>query len=110
MVLICLLVAFLGEKPGLLPPAILLLVVDMVWPNFYYYPAKLWFGLAYLMSIIMSKVIFTLLFLVLVVPVGAVRRLLGADAMQIGSWKKATGSVFTNRNCTYEAKDIERPY
>lgn len=110
MVLICLLIAYFGERPRFAVLAIILLIVDMVWPPIFHYPAKVWFGLAHLMGAIMSRVLLTLLFFSLVTPLGLIRRLWGADPMQLKKWKKGNDSVFKTREHTYKAEDIEQPY
>jgi hypothetical protein len=109
-VLICLLVAYLGQRPRFALYAIILLVIDMVWPSFFYYPSKLWFGIAHLMGAVMSRVLLTVMFFVLVAPLGLLRRLGGADAMQLKQWKKGTASVFKTRDHTYTGSDVEHPY
>ncbi len=110
MVLICLLIAYFGERPRFAVLAILLLIVDMVWPLIFHYPAKLWFGLAHLMGAIVSRILLTVLFFGLVTPLGLLRRLGGADPMQLKKWKKGNDSVFKTRDHTYTAEDIEQPY
>lgn len=110
MVLICLLIAYFGQRPRFALLAILLLVVNMVWPSLFHYPAKVWFGLAHLMGAVMSRVILTVLYFGLVTPLGLLRRVWGADPMQMKKWKKSTSSVFKTRDHTYQAQDIEQPY
>lgn len=110
MVLICLLVAYFGNRPKFAAVAIVLLIIDMVWPPVFHYPAKIWFGLAHLMGAVMSRVLLTVLFFGLVTPLGLLRRLAGADPMQRKKWKKGTDSVFKTRDHTYSAHDIEQPY
>ena len=110
MVLICLLVAHFGQQHKLLPLAIFLLIIDMVWPKLFFYPSKAWFGLAGLMGAVMSRVILTVLFYVVVTPVGVLRRICGADSMQKKRWKDGKMSVFEVRDHTYQSQDIEQPY
>jgi hypothetical protein len=110
MALICLLIAYWGERPRLVILAILLLVVDMVWPPIFHYPAQAWFGLAHFMGAIVSRILLSVLFFGLVTPLGLVRRLGGADPMQRKKWKQGDDSVFRKRDHTYSARDIEQPY
>ena len=110
MVLICLLIAYAGNRPKFAALAIIILVIDMIWPPVFHYPAKIWFALAHLMGAIMSRVLLTLLFFGLVTPLGLVRRLGGADPMQRKKWKKGNDSVFKTREHVYSAEDIEQPY
>ena len=110
MVLICLLIAHIGHHERFVFVAIVLLVINMVWPSCFHYPSKLWFGLAHLMGAVMSRVLLTVLFFGLVTPLGLVRRIGGADPMQMKKWKKGNSSVFRTRDHTYSAQDIEQPY
>ena len=110
MVLICLLAAYYRSDQRFLLAAIVVLVIDMVWPGLFYYPSKAWFGLAHLMGNVVSRIILTALFFGVVAPVGIVRTMFGADPMRRKRWKDGDGSVFETRDHTYEAKDIEQPY
>jgi hypothetical protein len=110
MVLICLLWAYWGARPGAVPLAIGLLLLTMVWPKAFKPLAVLWFGLSHLLGAVVSRIILTLLFFLLVTPVGLVRRWVGADSLQLKKWKKDRGSVFVVREGTILPKDLENPY
>ena len=110
MVLICLLLAYWGGRPGLVPGAIALLLLTMVWPRAFQPLAGVWFGLSRLLGHVVSKVILTVVFFFLVTPVGLVRRLLGADALQLKKWKQGRGSVFTVREGATQPQDLAHPY
>jgi hypothetical protein len=72
--------------------------------------AGLWFWLSHLLGTVMSKVILTVLFFVLVTPIGLIRRLLGADTLQLKKWKKGSDSVFVVREGAVGEKDLANPY
>jgi len=110
IVLICLLIALFGNDQRFIPLAAVLLIIDMVYPPAFYYPGKVWFGLVRLIGAIMPKIMLSVLFYALVTPVGLLRRLFGADPMQMKKWKKDTTSVFKDREHTCQAQDIEQPY
>lgn len=110
MVLIILLVAYLGEKPQLVPVAIVLLVMVMTWPNVFRPLSRVWFGLSRLLGTVMSKVILTVIFFGIVTPVGLIRRMTGADPMRLKQWKDGSHSVLKTRNKSIEAMDLEHPY
>lgn len=110
MVLICLLIAFFGKKPQYCGIAIILLLADMIWPAIYQPMAKIWLGFSHIMGTVMSKVILTIVFFVLVTPLGYVRGIMGKDSLQLKKWKKDRSSAFRNRNHTFKAEDIEHPY
>jgi hypothetical protein len=110
MVLICLLIGIIGEKQQFYAIAILLHLINMIWPNIYRPVAKLWLGLSQLLGTVMSKVILSILFYLMVTPVGFIRKLFGADSMQIKKWRKDSGSVFKKRDHKFKPEDIKHPY
>jgi hypothetical protein len=110
MVLILLLVSYFWEIPSLMGWAILVLLAVMIWPPLFSPLAKLWFGLSHLLGTVMSKVLLTVVFLVITMPIGVLRRMLGYDSMKRKPWKKGAGSVLIVRDHTYIAGDLERPY
>ncbi len=108
--LISLLVLLFSHRQEALLTAIGIILITMVWPSFFKPAAKLWFGLSHLMGTVMSKILLSLVFLLVVTPVGLARSLFGVDAMQKRKWKKGTDSVFRVRDHTFTANDIEQPY
>lgn len=110
LVLICLLCYQAWELPILFLLAIIFLLVAMTYPLIFKPFAKLWFGLSTALGTVVSKVILTILFFVLVFPIGLVRRISGKDSMQLRCWKRGTSSVFRVRDHRFEAKDLEHPY
>lgn len=110
LTLLCLLIIYFKQAYSLMPVAMLFLIVTMVWPRVYKPLAGLWFGLAHLLGTFMSKVILTLLFFVLVTPIGLIRRFLGADSLQLKKWKKGQDSVFVVRGHLVGKKDLHAPY
>lgn len=110
MVLICLLIGQLAGKPVFFPAAIVLLLANMIWSNIYRPLAKLWLGLANLMGAVVSRILLSLLFFLLVTPIGLLRRICGADALQLRRWKQGRTSVFRVRNHTFSSHDIGKPY
>jgi hypothetical protein len=109
-VLILLLIARVRDSAALVLPAIIVLVVDMAWPNFFRPAAYVWFTLANVLRKVVSTVLISIVFWVIATPIGLVRRLVGADPMQIRQWKKGPTSVFKNRDHLYTKRDLERPY
>jgi uncharacterized membrane protein len=86
------------------------LVINMILPRLFYPVAYVWLGFTNLMGTIMSKIILTIVFVVLVIPVGLVRRLFKKDSLLLTKFKKSRKSVMITRNHCFSATDIERPY
>ncbi len=110
LTLIALLIGYFAHKPYGIAAAIVLLLAAMTWPGLYRPAARLWFGLSHVLGTVMSKVLLTVLFFVLVTPVGLARRLAGKDSLQLRSWKKGRSSVFKPRNHAFVPGDIQHPY
>ena len=109
-VLILLLVAHFWELPTLVPAAIAVLVITMVWPALFRPAARLWFGLSHVLGTVASKVLLSVVFIVLATPMGLLRRVLGADSMRLREWKSGPDSVFLERDHLYTPEELERPY
>jgi hypothetical protein len=110
MVLICLLLGYWGKFPKFLPVSLALLLITMIWPNAFRPLATLWFGLSHVLSSVVSRVILSVLFFLIVTPIGLIRRLTGADALKLKQWKHGRDSVFIVREGAIQGKDLENPY
>lgn len=110
MVLLALLLYGFTSAVVLLPIAIVLLLFSLLWPSFFRPVARPWLALSERIGAVMSVVILTGLFFLLVTPIGLVRRLFGADPMQLRSWRQGDGSVFRRRDHLFVSADLEKPY
>ena len=110
MVLICLLIALFAEKQVFYPLAVVVLVINMIQPLVYKPVAKVWFGLSGVLGTVVSKILLSIVFFLLVTPVGLFRRLLGKDTLKLKSFKNTEGSAFKVRDHRYSPADIETPY
>ena len=90
--------------------AFIFLIVAMTYPLIFQPFARFWFALSTALGTVVSKIILTVLFFVIVLPIGMARRVLGKDSMKIKNWKKGDGSVFRQREHRFTAKDLEHPY
>ena len=93
MVLILLLLALLLERELYLIGAVCLHVLNMIAPQAYRPVAVVWLGLAHLLGAVMSRVILTVVFLVIVTPIGLVRRMMGIDSLRLKQFGKSGDSV-----------------
>lgn len=110
MVLILLLVGIIGDDRTFLFAALSLLIVNMIRPTLFKPIARIWIGLSFMLGTVMSKILLTIIFFLIVTPVGIVRKWLGADAMQLKKWNKDKTSVFMVRQKIYQHSDLENPY
>ena len=110
LVLILLICFHVFKTPVLVLIAMIVLIVAMTYPPLFKPFARLWFGLSVALGTVVSKIILTLLFFLLVLPVGLIRRLMGKDSMRFREWRKDTASVFRERAHRFTAADLENPY
>jgi hypothetical protein len=110
LLLILLLLIYFAEMSSLLLPAIIVLIAVMTWPAVFSPLSRFWFSFSFLLGNVFTKIILTIVFMVMVVPVGIVRRLMGADAMRHKAWKNGDASAFVKREYLYSKKDLEKPY
>jgi len=109
LVLILLLIAHFAERLDFVAPAIVVLVLALLVPGLFRPFAFVWWGLAAILATVGSKVMLTVIFVLVVMPVGLLRRVLGADAMRTRSWR-GEGSVFVDREGAFSGEDLEAPY
>ena len=110
MVLICLLISFFSNSKIALSISIVLLILNMTIPQIYMPLAKIWIGFSIIVGNVVSRILLSIIFYVLVTPVGFIRKLFGADPMQLKKWKNDSDTVFRERNHLFQARDIEKPY
>jgi hypothetical protein len=98
MVLILLLIGLLTGNVVYYKIAIPVLVMNMTFPMFFYYFAIVWLGFSQILGTVVSKIILSIVFFVIVLPVGLLRRIIGKDSLQLNQFKKAGSSVMIKRN------------
>ena len=108
---VLLLIAYLATKrDGLVPAALVVLVLAMSAPWLFRPVAVVWLALARLLGAISSTLLLTLVFFAIVTPIGWVRRLAGKDALRLRAFKASEASAFTTRRQVVVAADLEPPY
>jgi hypothetical protein len=110
MVLLLLLLAASSKRHGFLLGAIVLHVVNMTAPQIYRPIAVLWLGLSELLGAIVSRILMSILFFVIVTPIGILRRLAGKDSLKLRDFKTGKDSAMLERKHTFIDRDLERPF
>ncbi len=110
MILICLILGFISKNIFFYNVAIPLLILNMTFPLAYKPIAKVWLLFSHILGAVVSKIIISAVFFIIVTPIGIIRRLFRYDSLQLKKWKKNKSSVFEVRNQTFELKDIEKPF
>lgn len=110
LILILLLFTVLGDHHFLALPTLLVTLLVMIKPTIFQAFACIWLGFSTVMGTFMSKVILSIIFLVVVTPIALIRASSGADAMQKKKWRQETGSVFRVRDKTLGPRDLENMF
>ena len=110
MVLLLLLGAYAFERNGLIVAAIITQIVNMITPQVFRPLAVVWLGAAHAIGVVISTVLMSVVFALVVTPVGVLRRLMGKDGLRLRAFKSNDASVMVSRNHVFEASDLERPY
>lgn len=86
------------------------LIITMLFPMAYKHVAIVWLGFSKLVGIISSKIILSVVFFCVVVPVAIFRKLLGKDVMKLKQFKRNTSSVMKTRNLIFSKEHLDKPY
>lgn len=86
------------------------LVMNMVYPMFFYFFAILWLGFSQILGTFMSKIILSIVFFVILLPVGLFRRIIGKDSLKLKQFKKGKDGVMLKRNHRFTSNDIVNPF
>lgn len=88
-------------------PLVLLtiLIPKALWPF-----AWTWFALGEVLGAFVSPVLLSLVFFLVVTPMGLIRRMLGKDSLKLKQFKQGKGSVFTVRDKTVGPEDLEQVF
>jgi hypothetical protein len=110
LALVCCIAFLVTRNPRLVLAAMVVLLVTMTVPSLLGPAAKLWFGLSHILGTIMSKVMLTLVFSLVLTPMGLLRRLAGKDSMRLRCFGRDQTSVFRVRDHEFTPADIEQPF
>ena len=110
MSIISILAGLFTHRPGFQLLTLGILVINMLFPKFYYPFAIVWFGLSELLGSITSKIFLGLIFYFVVTPVGLIRKFYRNDCLNLTRFKKDKLSVFTIRNHKYISSDLKNMF
>jgi hypothetical protein len=110
LVLLLLILALTFKRDLFLLGALGIQLLTMITPEWFRPAAFVWFGLSHLLGTFFSRIILTIVYFLVVTPVGLCRRALGVDTLQLTTFRASRDSVMQERNHTFVAGDVERPY
>ncbi len=108
--LIFLLIGWFAEYNSFYLASIFVLLINMTWAGAFKPFAWFWFSLSFVLGTVVSKIILSLIFIILVVPIAFIRKMLGEDPLHLKTWKQGRQSAYKERNITFTKQDVERPY
>jgi hypothetical protein len=85
-------------------------VLLMVWPAPFRYWGRLWFSLGEILGLVVSRILLSIIYLLLVIPVGLIVGKKIRRNMQLFSFKNGSDSVFKERDHFFSPADLEKPF
>jgi len=110
LVLILLFIGFFSKNILFYKLALPALILIMLAPMIMYPFAVFWFSMANILGTIMSKILLTIIFIIVVLPVAVIRKIAGKDTLRLKQFKKSTESVMLHRDKCFTKEDVETPY
>ncbi len=83
-----------------------LILLTGVLPMLYYPFAFCWFALSRILGIVSSRVLLSIIFLIIVIPIGLIRKIIGNDNLRLKQFKKNGESVMTSRDHVFDSADL----
>ncbi|HMH33793.1 MAG TPA: SxtJ family membrane protein [Puia sp.] len=105
-VLVTAFLAFRFKEYNYIRIAFVLSLVTIVLPMLFYPFAFCWFGLSRILGTIGSRILLGIIFLILVIPIGLVRKITGYDHLQLKQFKKSRKSVLMDRDHVFDDADL----
>jgi hypothetical protein len=90
--------------------AALALLLDISAPKSFWPFAFFWFNLSVWLGFITSRILLSVIFVVIIVPVAIFRKLGGKDRLMLKEFKKSASTVFTERNIKFSSNHLNNTY
>lgn len=103
---ICLALAVTRHQWDFAGWALVLLLVSLVLPVLFFPITWCWWQVARLLAAVNMRILLTLLFFILVVPVGLWRRWRGRDSLRLRAFRQDKGSALQVREHVYTKEDL----
>ncbi|MGD9211318.1 MAG: hypothetical protein PVI90_11105 [Desulfobacteraceae bacterium] len=86
------------------------LFLSMATPIIFAPLSRFWFGLSEVVGGIVSRIMLSILFYGILLPLGLIRRLTGANPLALKLWCGDKKSLFVVREIKFKAGDLEKPF
>jgi hypothetical protein len=98
--------AFYFRQNNLSVVIFILALTTLLFPVIFYPFALVWFGLSKVMGKISTSILLGIVFCIVVIPVGLIRKMLRLDGLKIKQFKKTTDTVLLTRDHIYVESDL----
>lgn len=105
-ILVSTLLAIFFKQSSFVIAALFLTLITLLVPIIFNPFAALWFWLSRILSSFGSRVLLTIVFFIVITPIGLIRRLLKRDSLKTDQFKKSKKTVLTDRDHLYTAADF----
>jgi len=96
--------------PWLLTPGLLLVAFGSIAPRILKYIYLVWMGLALVLGFVVSHIILTLFFFLIITPIGLIARLAGKDFLRLKLDRQAKSYWIPREHRRKAAEDYERQF
>lgn len=110
LILIFLITFILTGKSLLMHISLGITILLMIWPAPFRYFAYVWFSFGEILGFVVSRILLSIIYLVLVIPVGLIVGKRLRHNMQLSSFKTDTLSAFKKRDHLFSSADFEKPF
>lgn len=110
LALILLLIGLILKQNVFFVITVFVLILTMTIPIFLKPFAFSWFKFSHLLGTISSKILLSIIFFLMVIPIGFVRKIMGYDSLNLNKFKSGSDSVFKHRDYKFTKKDLEKPF
>ena len=90
--------------------AIVILILSLIIPILFFPFAKLWFGFAFLLGLVTTKLLLSIIFFLVVIPIGFLRKQLKPDTLYLNQFKKDTSSLMMTRDHKFVPEDLKNQF
>jgi hypothetical protein len=89
---------------------VIVLLLCIVCPIVFTPLRLLWFKFSKILEKIVTPLILFTVYVIVLIPVGLLRRAFGKDTMHLKDFRKLKNTVFTDRNKTFNSDDFNNQY
>jgi hypothetical protein len=90
--------------------AVAILLVTILAPRLLSPLARIWFRFSEILGVVNVHILLTIIFLLIVLPIGLWRRWRGRESLLLRQFKKGSSSVMVDCRKTYKAEDLRHTF